>query len=120
MNEETAIRIATALEQIALELAGREAAPAPVYRAAGPVSAPAPFAPIGNGGPAAPWVCPVHHSSRVQPAGAVLGSPQVSKAGKTYTAFLACGQYDCNEKAPRGLPVVPERAVPPSSGGVLP
>jgi hypothetical protein len=41
------------------------------------------------------WTCPVHHGSRVVPAG-------VSKrTGNTYEAFLACAEPGCDEKPPR-------------------
>ena len=124
MNDQLAERLCVALEQLALELAERNSpAPAPYRAVAVPQPAqPGPFPPIGGGGPAAAWECPVHHSSRVQPAGAVLGSPQTSKAGKTYMAFLACGEYACNEKAPRGLPSgpAPVRAQAPSDTGQTP
>jgi hypothetical protein len=41
-----------------------------------------------------PWVCPVHHTSKVVPAG-------VSKrTGATYKSFLSCTERDCPQKPP--------------------
>ena len=41
------------------------------------------------------WSCPVHHGSKVVPAG-------VSKrSGKPYQAFVACSEPGCDQKPPR-------------------
>jgi hypothetical protein len=107
MNDEIAGRIATALEQIALEL-GEKATVAPEpYRAVGPSQQPAPvFAPIGG------WVCPDHGTVRVVPAG-------VSKrTGQPYQAFMVCDQQGCEQRPPK--PGVPARAVAPSDAGLAP
>lgn len=56
---------------------------------------PTPFLPIS-------WTCPVHHESKIQPAG-------VSRSGETYDAFLKCpaklpdGRW-CPEKPPQARP----------------
>lgn len=47
------------------------------------------------------WRCPIHGTSRVQPAGYAIGQQAVSKAGKTYAAFLTCGEFKCDERPPR-------------------
>lgn len=43
----------------------------------------------------AEWVCPVHGTSKVVPAGVS------KKTGKPYNAFTACGEQGCNEKPGR-------------------
>jgi len=48
-----------------------------------------PFAPFPR------WSCPVHHGSKVVPAGVS------KKTGKPYQAFVACSEPGCNEKPPR-------------------
>lgn len=104
-------RIAIALEQIALELAEQNGVPEAPYRAVGPVTRPAPpevFPPF-RGSPA-PWECPIHHTSKVVPAG------YSERTGKSYDAFTACAERGCNEKPPRGFNPAPQRAVPPSEG----
>lgn len=94
-------RIATALEQISLVLIGME-----MQRQHPPAPSPAPqqpaqtFKPIG-------WTCPTHGTQKVIPAGVS------SKTGKPYDAFVACGERGCNEKPPRVMAPVPERAIPP-------
>ena len=100
-------RIATALEQIALALIEKEQAPQPLMFTA---PAPGPFPPIGGGQPPAPWVCPVHHSTRLVPAG-------ISKrTGQPYTRSLPALSRGCNEKPPRIGQPAPLRAVPSSEG----
>ena len=113
MNDQLAERIAVALEQIAAELVEAnaklrwmqelgpglgEAVPQPL------------FPPIGGGQPPAPWVCPVHGTSRTVPAGVS------KKTGKPYDAFIACNEFSCNEKPPRIGQPAPQRAVPASQG----
>lgn len=44
---------------------------------------------------ASEWVCPVHGTSKVVPAGVS------KKTGKPYNAFTACGEIGCNEKPGR-------------------
>lgn len=41
------------------------------------------------------WVCRIHGTSKVVPAGVS------SRTGKPYDAFLSCTERDCNEKPPR-------------------
>jgi hypothetical protein len=64
--------------------------PAPVagiYQA--PVQQPQQFQPM------AVWQCPVHHASKIVPAG-------VSKSsGKPYNAFMSCTERECNHVADR-------------------
>jgi hypothetical protein len=101
-------RIATALEQLVLELAesnaAREQAQAP-YRAVAPVS----VAPVVPQGPFPPigWTCPVHGTQRVVPAGVS------KKTGRPYSAFLVCGESNCEQK-PGIAPAVLQRTAPPS------
>ena len=40
------------------------------------------------------WSCPVHHGSKVVPAGVSR------KTGKPYSEFIACSEPGCNEKPP--------------------
>ena len=40
------------------------------------------------------WQCPVHHGSKVVPAGVSR------KTGKPYSEFVACSEPGCNEKPP--------------------
>lgn len=89
-------RIATALEQIALEMAS----PTPATAPAAPVPQlfPQPQATQPTPVPSFPaigWLCPIHGGSKVVPAG-VSG-----KTGKPYTAFLACAERGCDQKPPR-------------------
>ena len=42
-----------------------------------------------------PWVCPVHGTVKVVPAGVS------SRTGKPYDSFLSCTERDCSEKPPR-------------------
>jgi len=44
------------------------------------------------------WSCPVHHGSKVVPAGVSR------KTGKPYSEFLACSEPGCNEKPPFPAP----------------
>lgn len=44
----------------------------------------------------APWVCPLHGTSKTVPAGVSKKPPY-----KPYDAFLACTEYGCNEKPPK-------------------
>ncbi len=115
MDDRVAERIAAALEQIALELAesnqaaGYQSAPFRAVSVA-PVASAGPFPPIGGGRPPAPWVCPVHHTSKVVPAGVS------QKTGRDYDAFTVCAERDCNEKPPRFAQPAPSRALPASEG----
>lgn len=105
-------RIATALEQIALELVKPKVAQVPAANLSGfstpaspsadvpwPAEPPAPDEPLPPVNPAFVFKpvteCPVHHQPwRQVPAG-------VSKrTGQPYAAFLACPVRDCNQKAP--------------------
>ena len=124
MNDQLAERLCVALEAIALELAEQNAKgtrptpgavlPPPDLETTQPraMAAPSgPFPPIGGGQPPAPWVCPVHHSWKMVPAGFS------QRTGKAYDAFIACPASGCNEKPPRGFSQpAPDRAVPPSEG----
>jgi hypothetical protein len=97
------VRIATALEQIALELAARNAAP---------VAAPVEAMDMS-------WKCPVHKTARVMPAGIARGS------GRAYPAFLKCpiqlpdGSW-CNERPNRanGTPAAQPVALAPTEGAM--
>ena len=104
MNDQLAERIATALEQLVLELQSRPSEPVAAALAA-PLPAQAapqgPYPPIG-------WRCPVHGSSKVVPAGVS------QRTGRPYTSFVACDQIGCNEKPPRADQPIPQRAIPPS------
>ena len=109
-------RIATSLEQIALELAemnsGRQSAPKPetvvsvapgasqTYAAPQQAAPAQAFPPIG-------WTCPQHHTMKVVPAGVS------SRTNKPYESFIACGERGCDEKPPRFPLAQPGRAVPP-------
>lgn len=64
--------------------------PAGVARPAGPPAGPARFA---DPNPDADWLCPLHGTRRVVPAG-------VSKAGRDYPAFAVCSERDCEERPP--------------------
>lgn len=95
MNEDTAQRIATALEQIALELVKTKSTPIPEAIQAPPEELP----PI-QGTTIAPAYafkplveCPVHHQPwRQVPAG-------VSKrTGQAYAAFMACPERGCTQR----------------------
>lgn len=127
MNDQLAERLCIALEAVALELAEANAkgtVPEPIKAFTPPRSfapnvdpngvalgAPAgPFPPIGGGLPPAPWVCPVHGTNKVVPAGVS------QRTGKPYEAFMACGERGCNEKPPRIAQQAPARAVPASEG----
>ena len=44
------------------------------------------------------WQCPVHHGSKVVPAGVSR------KTGKPYSEFVACSEPGCNEKPPFAAP----------------
>lgn len=108
-------RIATALEQMALEVVDArtpEAVPPHLVATTAPPplpipafvptiseppqpaatqtapQQPGPFAPIG-------WVCPIHRSVRTVPAGVS------QRTGKPYRAFLTCGERGCDERPPR-------------------
>lgn len=121
MNDQLAERLCIALEQIAAELVEANAkgtVPEPI-KAALTVEPPRlvpysgngqPFPPIGGGLPPAPWVCPVHGTNKVVPAGIS------QRTGKPYEAFMACGERGCNEKPPRIAQQAPARAVPASEG----
>jgi len=80
------------------QLVAPQAQPHPV--AVPPPPALGPQQGVSWGGSAPPqnlgdWVCPVHGTVKVVPAG-------VSKrTQKPYSAFLACPERDCNEKPPR-------------------
>ena len=98
MNEETALRIAVALEQLALDLADvtrrmsyeavrAEVQPTPVREVPQTAQAPS-FPPIG-------WTCPVHGGNRIVPAG-ISG-----KTGRPYAAFMVCAATSCEERPPR-------------------
>ena len=92
-------RIATALEQQALETVeaaqAAEAAPTPPIRVpeqyGSAADRNASFPPIG-------WRCPVHGTSKIVPAGVS------ARTGRTYDAFVACPERDCQQKPPRVVP----------------
>lgn len=48
-----------------------------------------PFAPFPR------WQCPIHHGSKVVPAGVS------KKTGKPYQAFVVCSEPGCDQKPPR-------------------
>lgn len=113
MNDDISVRIAVALEQIALELAASNM-PAPRTDAAlvamelAARNMPTPqrdgprFAPIG-------WTCPEHGLSKTVPAGVS------SKTGKSYDAFVCCPERGCEQRPPRvTAQAAPARALPPS------
>lgn len=102
MNDALAERIATALEQIALEMA-QSGTTLPVA----PSPAAQRFAPLG-------WVCPVHGSQKVVPAGVS------ARTGQPYSSFVACPEMGCNERPPRTAAPLPARALAPSQGGQMP
>ena len=62
--------------------------PSPEFRQSRDLPA-EPFAPFPR------WSCPIHHGSKVVPAGVS------KKTGKPYQAFVACSEPGCNEKPPR-------------------
>jgi len=62
--------------------------------------------------PTTPWLCPVHRTSKIVPAGTSRAT------GKTYTAFWACTERDCQQRPPRGYPV--PLGVPASVSDPLP
>ena len=41
------------------------------------------------------WQCPIHHGSKVVPAGVS------KKSGKPYQAFVVCSEPGCDQKPPR-------------------
>ena len=41
------------------------------------------------------WQCPIHHGSKVVPAGVS------KKSGKPYQAFIVCSEQGCDQKPPR-------------------
>ena len=41
------------------------------------------------------WQCPIHHGSKVVPAGVS------KKSGRPYQAFVACSEQNCDQKPPR-------------------
>ena len=113
-------RIAVALEQIvayvkpsdlaAFNAEAPRTAPEPRQPQSGPVDPEPPFPgpspefrqsrdlPAEPFAPFPRWSCPIHHSSKVVPAG-------VSKrTGAKYEAFVACSEPGCNEKPPRPAP----------------
>lgn len=96
MEETTALRIAIALEQIALELATRAA------------HSPAPLPATDGGVIALGWVCPVHGLRREVPAGVS------ARTGKAYDAFVVCGSNGCPERPRKAAGPAPVRAIPPS------
>lgn len=77
-------RIALALEQMSLE---HQALP-PL-----PVTTPA-----SNPAPQPVWVCPIHGSSKVVPAGFS------KRTQRDYPAFVACDSPGCDQKPPRVVP----------------
>jgi len=97
MNEDTAQRIATALEQIALEMVkGKSTPEAPSLEVPWPTEPPAAEAlpPISPAYVFTPLTaCPVHHQAWKQvPAG-------VSKrTGQAYSAFMACPERGCTQR----------------------
>ncbi len=104
-------RIATALEQLALAQIPatiHQTAPEPAVALgdlppweSAPIGIPAPVAAVYQAPVAVttiqappPWVCPIHHTVKVVPAG-------VSKrTGAPYEAFLSCTERDCPQKPP--------------------
>ena len=122
-------RIATALEQIALELkdqtdrimpalvalgASRTAQDATYTVSAGKdaatVAAPAAPAPVRTADqqphapfPALGWHCPVHGKQKIVPAGIS------KKTGQPYAAFVACGEPGCNQTEARSRAAVGNR-----------
>lgn len=84
-------RIALALEQIALELpTTQDGLPALTgARDTANEEAPSYSANLSQ------WVCPIHGSWKMVPAGVSR------KTGKPYAAFMACSSPGCNEKPPR-------------------
>lgn len=104
-------RIATALEQIALEHGPRnpstslpspsagslDAALAAVPTYTAPSVENGPIGDTGGGPTFAPigWLCPEHLVRRIVPAGIS------SKTGKPYAAFVVCGEQRCDQKPPR-------------------
>ena len=62
--------------------------PSPEFRQSRDLPA-EPFAPFPR------WSCPVHHSSKVVPAGVS------KKTGKPYQAFVVCEEQGCEQRPPR-------------------
>jgi len=124
MNDDLAIamgerleRIAVALEQIvayvkpsdlaAFHAEAPRTAPEPRQAQSGPVDPEPPFPgpspefrqsrdlPAEPFAPFPRWSCPIHHSSKVVPAGVS------KKTGKPYQAFVVCNEPGCDQKPPR-------------------
>jgi len=123
MNDDLAIAMGERLERIAVALERIEAilkpsdlaafhaeaprtAPEPRHAQSGPIDPEPPFPGPSQEFrqsrdlPAEPfaafprWSCPVHHGSKVVPAGISR------KSGKLYSEFVACSEPGCNEKPP--------------------
>ena len=127
MNDDLAIAMGERLERIAVALERIEAwlkpsdlatfhqeaartAPEPRQAQSGPIDpeppfpGPSPEFRQSRDLPAEPfaafprWQCPVHHGSKVVPAGVSR------KTGKPYSEFIACSEPGCNEKPPFAAP----------------